>query len=183
MGQAVYSAHRPGGGGSGSADLAALAVAGHPHLAAWAASRHVLPAGAPGSAPVVRPVVAFPQAGVLDLVSCADEGVGGSACPDLLGAGPNEAPEAYAVASPLALVPIGGNFTMDPADAAWAVNELIKPATVLPSHANEPATEGGKVRDGSKTATFLGLVKAAAHVPLSGKTMEFDGAGKCVGGC
>lgn len=34
----------------------------------------------------------------------------------------------------LALVPIGGNFTMDPVDAAWAVNELIRPKTVLPMH-------------------------------------------------
>jgi L-ascorbate metabolism protein UlaG (beta-lactamase superfamily) len=34
----------------------------------------------------------------------------------------------------LALVPIGGNFTMDPADAAWAVKELIKPKAVIPMH-------------------------------------------------
>ena len=26
-------------------------------------------------------------------------------------------------------------------------------------------------------------VKVPAHVPLSGHTMEFDGAGKCVKGC
>ena len=34
----------------------------------------------------------------------------------------------------LALVPIGGNFTMDPADAAYAVRELIKPKIVAPMH-------------------------------------------------
>ena len=34
----------------------------------------------------------------------------------------------------LALVPIGGNFTMDPADAAYAVRELIKPQAVVPMH-------------------------------------------------
>jgi L-ascorbate metabolism protein UlaG (beta-lactamase superfamily) len=34
----------------------------------------------------------------------------------------------------LALVPIGGNFTMDPLDAAWAVKELIKPKAVIPMH-------------------------------------------------
>jgi L-ascorbate metabolism protein UlaG (beta-lactamase superfamily) len=34
----------------------------------------------------------------------------------------------------LALVPIGGHFTMDPADAAWAVTELIKPKAVIPMH-------------------------------------------------
>jgi L-ascorbate metabolism protein UlaG (beta-lactamase superfamily) len=34
----------------------------------------------------------------------------------------------------LALVPIGGNFTMDPQDAAWAVKELIQPKAVIPMH-------------------------------------------------
>jgi L-ascorbate metabolism protein UlaG (beta-lactamase superfamily) len=34
----------------------------------------------------------------------------------------------------LALVPIGGHFTMDPAHAAYAVNELLKPGTVIPIH-------------------------------------------------
>jgi L-ascorbate metabolism protein UlaG (beta-lactamase superfamily) len=34
----------------------------------------------------------------------------------------------------LALVPIGGNFTMDPADAAWAVKDLLKPKAVIPMH-------------------------------------------------
>jgi hypothetical protein len=26
-------------------------------------------------------------------------------------------------------------------------------------------------------------VKAPAHIPLSGKTMEYDAAGKCTAGC
>jgi L-ascorbate metabolism protein UlaG (beta-lactamase superfamily) len=34
----------------------------------------------------------------------------------------------------LALVPIGGNFTMDPQDAAWAVTNWLKPKTVIPMH-------------------------------------------------
>ncbi|MBL0090667.1 MAG: metal-dependent hydrolase [Ideonella sp.] len=34
----------------------------------------------------------------------------------------------------LALVPIGGNFTMDPVDAAWAVKEWLKPKAVIPMH-------------------------------------------------
>lgn len=34
----------------------------------------------------------------------------------------------------LALVPIGGNFTMDPAEAAWAVKALIRPKAVIPMH-------------------------------------------------
>ena len=34
----------------------------------------------------------------------------------------------------IALVPIGGNFTMDPKDAAYAVTEWLKPKTVVPMH-------------------------------------------------
>ena len=34
----------------------------------------------------------------------------------------------------LALVCIGGHFTMDPESAAYAVRELIKPAQVVPIH-------------------------------------------------
>ena len=34
----------------------------------------------------------------------------------------------------LVLIPIGGHFTMDPADAAYALRELIKPKTVIPMH-------------------------------------------------
>ena len=34
----------------------------------------------------------------------------------------------------LALLPIGGNFTIDPTDAAWAVKNLLKPKAVIPMH-------------------------------------------------
>ena len=34
----------------------------------------------------------------------------------------------------LALLPIGGHFTMDPAHAAYAVRELLKPRAVVPIH-------------------------------------------------
>jgi len=34
----------------------------------------------------------------------------------------------------LVLIPIGGHFTMDPADAAYAVRELIKPKFAIPMH-------------------------------------------------
>ena len=34
----------------------------------------------------------------------------------------------------LALLPIGGRFTMDPADAAYAVRTLLKTQTVIPMH-------------------------------------------------
>jgi L-ascorbate metabolism protein UlaG (beta-lactamase superfamily) len=34
----------------------------------------------------------------------------------------------------LVLVPIGGHFTLDPADAAYAIRELLKPRAVIPMH-------------------------------------------------
>ena len=34
----------------------------------------------------------------------------------------------------VALVPIGGHFTMDPEKAAWAVGALIRPKLVIPMH-------------------------------------------------
>jgi L-ascorbate metabolism protein UlaG (beta-lactamase superfamily) len=42
----------------------------------------------------------------------------------------------------LALIPIGGNFTMDPADGAYAVTNLIKPRFVIPIHHTEGALPG-----------------------------------------
>jgi len=40
----------------------------------------------------------------------------------------------------LVLIPVGGNFTMDPADAAYALRELIKPKLVIPMHYRNPNT-------------------------------------------
>lgn len=83
----------------------------------------------------------------------------------------------------LAVMNIGGGFTTGPVEAAYVMNELVKPVSVIASHANEVGTVGGKVRPGSKTDTFIKAVKAQVLVPLSGKTMEFNGAGKCTAGC
>ena len=83
----------------------------------------------------------------------------------------------------LVVINIGDTFTTGPTEAAYVINELIKPASVVASHANEVGTEGGKVVAGSKTETFIKAATVPVHVPLSGKTMSFDGAGKCVGGC
>ncbi len=68
--------------------------------------------------------------------------------------------------------------------AAYAVNVLVQPASVIISHVNETATSGGKVKPDTRTAAFVGLVKGRPVYPaLSGTTMEFDGSGKCVAGC
>jgi L-ascorbate metabolism protein UlaG (beta-lactamase superfamily) len=83
----------------------------------------------------------------------------------------------------LAVINIGDVFTTGPTEAAYVINEMVKPAEVILSHANEVATKGGKVVPGSRTDIFMKAVKVPAHVPLSGKTMEFNGSGKCVAGC
>jgi len=86
-------------------------------------------------------------------------------------------------AAKLVVMNIGDTFTTGPTEAAYVINDLVKPASVIASHANEPATSGGKVKAGTRTDSFIKAVKVPVHVPLSGKTMEFDGAGKCVAGC
>jgi len=68
--------------------------------------------------------------------------------------------------------------------AAYAVNELVRPNAVIVTHVNEGATSAGKLKPTSRTAAFANLVKDRPVYPaLSGKTMEFNGDGKCVAGC
>ena len=63
---------------------------------------------------------------------------------------------------------------------AYVVNDLIKPQSVIPTHANESATTGGIVSAGTKTQRFIDGVKSAkVFVPLSGVTISCDGEGKC----
>lgn len=83
----------------------------------------------------------------------------------------------------LAVMNMGDNYSTGPAEAAYVINDLVKPNSVIPSHANEVGTIGGKVRPGSKTEAFMKAVKVNAYIPLSGKTMEFDADGKCTAGC
>ena len=83
----------------------------------------------------------------------------------------------------LVVINIGGTNTTGPEEAAYVVDEMVKPASVIPSHANEGATAGGKIVAGTRTETFANAVKVPLHLPLSGRTMEFDGSGKCVAGC
>jgi L-ascorbate metabolism protein UlaG (beta-lactamase superfamily) len=83
----------------------------------------------------------------------------------------------------LAVLNIGGVFTTGPTEAAYVINALVKPNAVIPSHANEEATRDGTLLDGTKTAAFVAATKVPAHLPLSGRTMEFNGDGKCVAGC
>lgn len=83
----------------------------------------------------------------------------------------------------VAVINIGDTFTTGPREAAYVINEMIKPASVIASHANEEATRNGKVLTGTRTALFQELSQVPVHVPLSGRTMNFDAKGNCVKGC
>ncbi|MCW2590474.1 MAG: hypothetical protein JWQ86_2901 [Mycobacterium sp.] len=82
-------------------DLGHVVALGHSaggQLAGWLASRRSAPVPMSG---------AVLQAGLLDLVQGADEGLGGGAVDEFLGGSPAQHPEAYAQASPIALLPFG----------------------------------------------------------------------------
>ena len=83
----------------------------------------------------------------------------------------------------LVVINIGGTFTTGPQEAAYVVNELIQPKSVIASHANEEATKEGKVILGTNTDQFVKATNMPVHIPLSGQTMEFDSVGRCVVGC
>lgn len=83
----------------------------------------------------------------------------------------------------LVVMNIGDTFTTGPTEAAFVINELVRPNSVIPSHANELATKDGVTIAGTKTDKFTKASKVPVHVPLSGKTMEFDASGNCAAGC
>ena len=100
----------------------------------------------------------------------------------------------------LAVINISDTFVTGPEGAAFAVNKLIRPATVLPSHTNEVSTSGGRANPGTRLERFIDLVergrnseskkehsskakRVSVQPPLSGFTMEFDGKGQCRRGC
>lgn len=92
-------------------DLDRVAVVGHSaggHLALWAAARHLLPTGAAGADPVLRPAAAVSQAGVNDLVTGHADRLGSGAVAAFLGTGEGPLPDdVVAVTSPASLVPSG----------------------------------------------------------------------------
>jgi acetyl esterase/lipase len=93
----------------GDLDVDRAVVIGHSaggQLAGWLAGRSALPTGTVGADPKITPVGVVAQAGVMDLVGAADDGVGGSAVADLLGGRPGEVADRYRIASPLAQIPL-----------------------------------------------------------------------------
>lgn len=83
----------------------------------------------------------------------------------------------------LVVMNIGDTYTTGPTEAAWVINELIKPNAVIASHANEAATQNGKVIADTRTDTFIRASGVPVHLPLSGRIMEFNRDGKCIKGC
>jgi len=83
----------------------------------------------------------------------------------------------------LAVMNIGDTFTTGPREAAFVVNELVRPNAVIASHANEQATEKGRLIPGTRTDQFMQAVEVPVHIPLSGRTMTFDHQGRCQSGC
>jgi Beta-lactamase superfamily domain len=92
----------------------------------------------------------------------------------------------------LVVINMGDVFSMGPEEAVFAIRDLIKPQTVIPSHINEAATSGGVAVAGSRLELFLqGMRNSPVQgfrrepeidvvLPLSGVTRQFDGNGRCV---
>lgn len=77
------------------------------HLAVWAAGRHKLPAGTPGSAPRVGLDGVVSQAGVLELWMAHWLKLSHGAPLALMGAEPKEEPRRWQLADPARMLPIG----------------------------------------------------------------------------
>lgn len=106
--------------GAGRLDLSDVTVIGHSaggHLAAWAAGRARLPAGAPGAGPRVAITAAVLQAGVLDLALADEQHLGDGAVRDFLGAPPAAVPDRAAAADPARLLPTGADVLCVHGDA------------------------------------------------------------------
>ncbi len=84
-------------------------VVGHSaggHLALWAAGRDRLPGDAPGADPRVAFTAAVSLAGVNDLAGAYRSHADGGAVAGLMGCGPDECPDRYAVADPIRQLPL-----------------------------------------------------------------------------
>jgi acetyl esterase/lipase len=94
----------------GRLDLGRVVGLGHSaggHLVGWLGARPGLAPGAPGADPQVRLSGVVSQAGVLDLVGACRDDLGDGAAANFMGGSPEDHPEAYALASPLARLPLG----------------------------------------------------------------------------
>lgn len=71
----------------------------------------------------------------------------------------------------LVLIPIGGNFTMDPVDAAFAIKTWIKPKMVMPIHYNSNPIAKGTLAEFEAAMKGSKGIKIVA--PKEGETVQF----------
>jgi L-ascorbate metabolism protein UlaG (beta-lactamase superfamily) len=83
----------------------------------------------------------------------------------------------------LAVINVADPFAMGPEQAAFGVQQYIRPATVLLTHVNEQATNGGRVVTGTRADRFTRMIAGSSEVVMavSGVTRSFDGDGRCTG--
>lgn len=83
----------------------------------------------------------------------------------------------------LAVINVADPAVMGPDQAAFGVQQYIRPATVLLTHVNEQATNGGRVVSGTRADRFSRLIAGSSEVVMavSGVTRSFDGDGRCTG--
>lgn len=73
----------------------------------------------------------------------------------------------------LALLPIGGNFTMDPADAAWAARDLIRPRAVIPMHYGANPLARGTAQQFRDAMAAGGGSPVQVHVATPGVPLRY----------
>lgn len=83
----------------------------------------------------------------------------------------------------LAVINVADPAVMGAEQAAFAVQQYIRPLSVLLTHVNEQATNGGRVVAGTRADRFSRLIAGSSDVVMavSGVTRSFDGEGRCVG--
>ena len=127
-------------------DLDRVSVVGHSaggHLALWLASRTAQTPGGPRTGPTPAAVVA--QAPVAALADGAREGLGGGAVLALVQGSPEDAPDRYAVADPIALLPTGVRTVCvhAPGDDLVPISQSEKYVAAAGSDASLVRFEGG----------------------------------------
>ncbi len=83
----------------------------------------------------------------------------------------------------LAVINVADPAVMGAEQAAFAVQQYLRPLSVLLTHVNEQATNGGRVVAGTRADRFSRLIGGSSDVVMavSGVTRSFDGEGRCVG--
>ena len=85
----------------------------------------------------------------------------------------------------LVVINVADPAVMGPDEAAFVVQQYLRPQTVLLTHVNEQATSGGRLIGGTRADRFTRLLRGAgdgAHIEVayavSDMTQSFDGEGR-----